>query len=223
MEQFIPIVDTILTIALVVCIVLQVIIMRKQNRILENINELDKVERMLVKHTDLHDQRQILWDHLGKAHLRREGEWAAYAVGHSVGENAKDLIRKAEFPPGFNPSTDMNLREFIEDHRGNWQGIAIWVFSQHFIATLGTGIVDECLPRLAYFWDTWSFIIEDIQKYIQIDPTEMLILTWLELAKHISVDDYSGRAGKTHLFKLAKTVWTPYKESLKSKESNDAT
>ena len=137
-------------------------------------------------------------------------------------QSTTDLIDGADFPPGFEPSTEMDLRRFIRENHQNWDTIHIWAFSQSIAARQDHAFVYETVPHLSYFWDNWSFVIDDIQKYRQPDPRELLMLTWLEFAKLWSTDDYSGRAGKAHLFKLAKTVWEPYKKSLESNEADNA-
>ncbi len=196
----------------------------RQNEILENINQFDKVETMLREYVKLHGDRRSLWRHLRKLYqlpiTPSPNTWMQYRDDHSIPASLDSLIDDSDFPPGFEPSADMNLRQFIDTNHKDWEKMHIWVFALH-IAELRADEGDDenafvhmAVPILSYFWDNWAFIIENIQKYRQPDPRELLLLTWLELAIFAVSNDYSVRSGKTHLFKLAKTEWTRYKSRL---------
>jgi hypothetical protein len=227
MEQFIdfigPIFDILLTFALVICMVIQIKIMARQrdimneqNNILPKMNESDKVADMLDQYFDLHEERRLFWMHLQEFH----NESHSKSLFRGEKQNISDLIDGADLPPGFEPSTEMNLRRFIEDNQQNWKTMDIWIFSQSVVGHKNHAFVYETLPRLAYFWDNWAFVIDSVEKYRQPDPRELLMLTWLEFAKLMNTDDYSARCGKVHLFRLARNVWEPYKKLLKPRRSD---
>jgi hypothetical protein len=202
-------------------------IMETQNQIIQRINETDKIESMIKEYVNLREDRRSFWSHLQEfynsslSELPGTGTWMQYRVDHQdrVPSSVSSLIDISDFPPGFEPSTKMDLRQFINENKQKWETMDLWIFSRYIVEQRNHAFVYETLPRLSYFWDTWSFIIENIQEYQQPDPRELLMLTWLEFAKLMSTADYSKRCGKTHLFRLAKIFWTPYRKSLESSKT----
>lgn len=157
------------------------------------------------------------------------------AESHKPPNLLEELLQEEQadaFPSGFDPPTEDNLLLFVKEHEDLWRDSLLWKFAkfahpseedingteaEFFMKRLRNASIStptffrmfDSITDLAYFWDRWSSAMgpDTVNKNLDLDWTELIILTWLELAHVRKTGDISGRAGKTSFFILAKTVW----------------
>jgi len=201
-------------------------IMKQQTALTEKIDESNKIGTMLARYADLRDIRQRFWDIAPRIYndLRTP---VKDLTSVELPESLEKAIDNAGFPPGFNPDEVTNLFYYVKNLEPMWSDIALWQFmiflypkdedvkKSDLINSRPIDYVYDCRSQLAYFWNDWSYQLEDIGRHVQANPRELVILTWFELALIRQVGDTAARAGKVNLFRFAKTQWNLFVKELR--------
>ena len=132
------------------------------------------------------------------------------------------LIEQEGFPPGFEPSKVSNLWSFIKAQEEAWKHLRLWRFvkaiyplkneQEEYIRAVGNMSeridITKGYRRHIDFWEKWILMFEDIREYLEPKPIQLVMLTWLQLARiRTQGARISGRPGEKEFFEFAKTQW----------------
>ena len=216
------VVQAIVAVLLVIWIIKQTGIMREQKNLSKQLSDQSKEVERKINESRMRQDYDVIHK---ETHKFWEGLKATYKVRYLKSRKAEQtvfkpldsLFEEEGFPPNFEPLMVTTLSQYVAEQECGWSELELWKFVEYLYSakefmlseTSSTGfkVLERMQNGFTSFWDKWSPHL-DLHDYMDIDWKELVMLTWLELARSL---EYSDEPMKKEFFVFAKAEWEKFK------------